>query len=100
MIVTVTREFMFHKDREELQHTEGDPAAEEGPASSASTTEYHVACVPRRSVVCERSLAEHSGTFSLHSLPIYFYPLDTDLVSMELPLSFRGKMTMTGYLDT
>ena len=26
MIVTVTREFMFHKDREELQHTEGDPA--------------------------------------------------------------------------
>ena len=76
------------------------PAAEEGPASSATTTEYHVACVPRRSVVCERSLAEHSGTFSLHSLPIYFYPLDTDLVSMELPLSFRGKMTMTGYLDT
>ena len=95
MIVTVTREFMFHKDREELQHTEGDPAAEEGPASSATTTEYHVACVPRRSVVCERSLAEHSGIFSFH-----FYPLDTDLVSMELPLSFRGKMTMTGYLDT
>ena len=51
MIVTVTREFMFHKDREELQHTEGDPAAEEGPASSATTTEYHVACVPRSSAV-------------------------------------------------
>ena len=99
MIVTISREFMFHKDREELLHTGGDPAAE-GPATSASTTEYHLACVPRRSVVCERSLAEHSATFSLHSLPIYFYPLDTDLVSMELPLSFRGKITMTGYLDT
>ena len=98
MIVTISREFMFHKDREELLHTGGDPAAE-GPATSASTTEYHLACVPRRSVVCERSLAEHSATFSsFHSLPIYFYPLDTDLVSMELPLSFRGKITMTGYI--
>ena len=49
--------------------------------------EFHVVYIPRLTKLCEKKL-EHTDVI-IHELPIYFYPLDTDLLSLELHTSFR-----------
>ena len=56
--------------------------------------EFHIVYIPRMTKLCEEHLFEneliHSSTLIYtHTLPIYFYPLDTDLLSLELHNSFR-----------
>ncbi|CAL4063728.1 unnamed protein product, partial [Meganyctiphanes norvegica] len=57
-----------------------------------SGKEYHLWLVPRLTLLCERRLQEHGvyGTFTaVKELPLLLVRLESDLVSMELPLCFR-----------
>lgn len=52
---------------------------------------YTLFFVPRRTVLCERRL-QQDGVFanlSIAEYPLHFAPLDSDVLSMELPLCFR-----------
>ncbi|XP_037796151.1 vacuolar protein sorting-associated protein 33A-like [Penaeus monodon] len=54
--------------------------------------EYHLWLVPRISLLCERRLQEHGvhGSFSsIRELPLLLFRLESDLVSMELPMCYR-----------
>ncbi|XP_045606207.1 vacuolar protein sorting-associated protein 33A [Procambarus clarkii] len=54
--------------------------------------DYHLWLVPRISLLCERRLQEHGvrGSFaSVKELPLLLFRLESDLVSMELPLCYR-----------
>ena len=64
---------------------------EERSGGSGVRTEYHVVFVPSKSLLCEKRLIQAGvlGSVSCHSLPVYLFPLDTDLLSMELSCSFR-----------
>ena len=81
---------------------------EERSGGSGVRTEFRVVFVPRESLLCRKRLvgvntihdppgvykvsscqAGVSGSLRCHSLPIYLFSLDTDLLSMELPHSFR-----------
>ena len=79
---------------------------EEASGGSGVRTEYHIVFVPRKSLLCEKRLIQKGvfGSLSCHSLPIYLFPLDTDLLSMEIPSSFRdmvdGDMTSLHYAAT
>ncbi|XP_066982129.1 vacuolar protein sorting-associated protein 33A isoform X1 [Macrobrachium rosenbergii] len=53
--------------------------------------EYHLWLVPRISLLCERRLQEHGvrGSFSsISELPLLLFRLESDLMSMELPLCY------------
>ena len=64
---------------------------EERSGGSGVRTEYHVVFVPSKSLLCEKRLIQTGvlGSVSCYSLPVYLFPLDTDLLSMELSSSFR-----------
>lgn len=53
--------------------------------------DYHVFFVPRRSVVCERVLEEEGvyGDVQISEYHLDLIPLDTDVLSFELPNSFK-----------
>ncbi|XP_064080263.1 vacuolar protein sorting-associated protein 33A-like [Macrobrachium nipponense] len=56
-----------------------------------SKKEYHLWLVPRISLLCERRLQEHGvrGSFSsISELPLLLFRLESDLMSMELPLCY------------
>jgi len=59
---------------------------------SGTKKEYHIVFVPRKSLLCEKRLKD-SGVFGsltfVDQLPVNLFPLDSDLLSMELPSSFR-----------
>jgi len=65
--------------------------AEERRGGSGLKTEYHAVFTPKKSLFCEKQLKEAGvfGSLSLYELPLYLFPLDSDLLSMELPNSFR-----------
>ena len=47
---------------------------------------FHILFIPNCSLLCEMRLKDRGvyGSFTyLHELPLYWYPLDTDVVSME-----------------
>ncbi|KAK6207407.1 Vacuolar protein-sorting-associated protein 33 [Pestalotiopsis sp. IQ-011] len=53
--------------------------------------EFHIFWVPRRTVVSDK-LLEASGVLgdvNIHELPLYFFPLERDVLSLELDDSFR-----------
>ncbi|KAF2366399.1 Sec1-like protein [Trinorchestia longiramus] len=63
-----------------------------GLSEGTSERQLHLWLVPRCSLLCERRLQEH-GIFehftSVNELPLLFFQLEADLVSMELPGVFR-----------
>jgi len=65
--------------------------AAEKSGGSGVKTDFHVIFVPRKSLLCEKRLVAAGvyGSLRCHSLPIYLFPLDTDLLSMELPQAYR-----------
>ncbi|KAK1781887.1 Sec1-like protein [Copromyces sp. CBS 386.78] len=58
---------------------------------SQSPHEFHVFWVPRRTLVSDKVLEEAGvlGDTNVAELPLYFFPLDTDVLSLELDDSFR-----------
>jgi hypothetical protein len=79
---------------------------EERRGGSGVKTEFHVFFVPRKSLLCEKRLVQAGvfGSLTCFSLPMYFFPLDTDLLSMELPTAYAdlvsGDMTSLHYAAT
>ncbi|KAK7968997.1 vacuolar sorting [Apiospora saccharicola] len=53
--------------------------------------EFHVFWVPRRTLVADKLLEESGvlGDVNIHELPLYFFPLERDVLSLELEDSFR-----------
>ncbi|QCE08851.1 lysine-specific histone demethylase 1 [Vigna unguiculata] len=53
--------------------------------------EYHVYFVPRRTVVCEKVLEEEKlhHMVSIGEYPLYIVPMDEDVLSFELDLSYK-----------
>ncbi|KAI0482629.1 vacuolar protein sorting 33A-like protein [Xylariaceae sp. FL0804] len=53
--------------------------------------EFHIFWVPRRTMVSDRLLEEAGvlGDVSIAELPLYFFPLERDVLSLELGDSFR-----------
>lgn len=76
---------------------------EERSGGSGVKIEYHIVFLPNKSMLCEKRLIQDGvfGSVRCHSLPVYLFPLDTDLLSMELASSFRdcvsGDMTSLHY---
>ncbi|KAI1333296.1 Sec1-like protein [Xylariaceae sp. FL0255] len=58
---------------------------------SQTVHEFHVFWVPRRTIVSDRLLEEAGvlGDVSITELPIFFFPLERDVLSLELGDSFR-----------
>ncbi|KAK3995419.1 Sec1-like protein [Cladorrhinum sp. PSN332] len=56
-----------------------------------SPHEYHIFWVPRRTQLCDKVLEEAGvlGDTNVAELPLYFFPLDRDVLSLELDDSFR-----------
>ena len=79
---------------------------EERRGGSGVKTDFHVFFVPRKSLLCEKRLVQAGvfGSLTCSSLPMYFFPLDTDLLSMELPTAYAdmvsGDMTCLHYAAT
>jgi len=63
---------------------------EERRGGSGVKTDFHIVFVPRKSLLCEKRLVQAGvfGSLTCSSLPMYFFPLDTDLLSMELPTAY------------
>jgi len=65
---------------------------EERGGGSGTKKEFHIVFVPRKSLLCEKRLKD-AGVFGsltfLDQLTVNLFPLDSDLLSMELPTSFR-----------
>jgi hypothetical protein len=62
------------------------PRREEQSGGSGHRTEFHIVFLPRKSLLCEMRLKEKGvfGSFTfIDDLPIFWYPLDSDVVSME-----------------
>ncbi|CAK8570150.1 unnamed protein product [Lathyrus sativus] len=53
--------------------------------------EYHVYFVPRRTVVCEKVLEDEKlhDMFTIGEYPLYLLPMDEDVLSFELGLSYK-----------
>ncbi|KAI0200298.1 Sec1-like protein [Astrocystis sublimbata] len=53
--------------------------------------EFHIFWVPRRTLVSDKLLEEAGvlGDVSIAELPVYFFPLERDVLSLELDESFR-----------
>ncbi|KAI0401245.1 Sec1-like protein [Xylaria palmicola] len=53
--------------------------------------EFHIFWIPRRTLVSDRLLEEAGvlGDVNISELPIYFFPLERDVLSLELDDSFR-----------
>lgn len=53
--------------------------------------EFHIFWVPRRTTVADKQLEEAGvlGDVNIHELPLYFFPLEKDVLSLELDESFR-----------
>lgn len=70
---------------------------EERRGGSGLKLDYHVIFLPKKSLFCEKRLKESGvyGSLTVYELPIYMYPLDTDIISMELPESFK-EITLEG----
>lgn len=53
--------------------------------------EFHIFWVPRRTLVSDKLLEESGvlGDVNIHELPLYFFPLERDVLSLELDDSFR-----------
>merc|ERR1719474_901564 len=79
---------------------------EENSGGSGVRTHYHIVFVPRESLLCKNRLIENGvlGSVTCHSLPVYLFPLDKDLISMELPTAYRdiveGDKTCLHYAAT
>eukprot|EP00088_Acartia_fossae_P005844 TRINITY_DN12644_c0_g1_i2.p1 TRINITY_DN12644_c0_g1~~TRINITY_DN12644_c0_g1_i2.p1 ORF type:complete len:625 (+),score=133.75 TRINITY_DN12644_c0_g1_i2:46-1875(+) len=71
--------------------------SEERRGGSGLKMDYHIIFLPKKSLFCEKRLKESGvyGSLTIYELPIYLYPLDTDLLSMELPDSFK-ELTLEG----
>ncbi len=54
--------------------------------------EFSVHWVPRRTIVCDRVLAEEgvAGDVVAEDYPLVWVPLDSDLLSLELPSAFQA----------
>ena len=63
---------------------------EERRGGSGVKTDFHIVFVPRKSLLCEKRLVQAGvfGSLTCSSLPMYLFPLDTDLLSMELPTAY------------
>lgn len=58
---------------------------------SQTVHEFHIFWVPRRTIVSNKLLEESGvlGDVNIHELPLYFFPLERDVLSLELDDSFR-----------
>lgn len=58
---------------------------------SQTVHEFHICWVPRRTLVSDKLLEEAGvlGDVNISELPIYFFPLERDVLSLELDDSFR-----------
>ncbi|KAI0160327.1 vacuolar protein sorting 33A-like protein [Xylariaceae sp. FL1272] len=58
---------------------------------SQSGHEFHIFWIPRRTLVSDKILEEAGvlGDVNIAELPIYFFPLERDVLSLELDDSFR-----------
>jgi len=63
---------------------------EERRGGSGIKTDFHIVFVPKKSLLCEKRLVQAGvfGSLTCSSLPMYLFPLDTDLLSMELPTAY------------
>ena len=68
---------------------------EERRGGSGVKTDFHVLFVPRKSLLCENRLIQTGvfGSLTCSSLPVYMFPLDTDLLSMELSTAYGDLVT-------
>ena len=60
--------------------------------AEAKKRNYYLVYIPSQSLICERMLRENNvdGYFkSVNEFPLYFYPFDCDLLSMEDELAFK-----------
>lgn len=60
--------------------------------AEAKKRNYYLVYIPERSLICERVLRENNvnGYFkSVNEFPLYFYPFDCDLLSMEDELAYK-----------
>jgi len=79
---------------------------EERKGGSGVKIDFHIFFVPRKSLLCEKRLVQAGvfGSITCSSLPVYFFPLDTDLLSMELPTAYgdiaSGDLTSLHYAAT
>lgn len=60
-------------------------------SQSHTTHEFHVFWVPRRTLVSDQLLEEAGvlGDVNISELPLFFFPLEKDVLSLELDDSFR-----------
>ena len=61
-------------------------------STEAEKRGYYLVYIPERSVICERVLIENNVLAyfkSIDEFPLYFYPFDCDLLSMEDELAFK-----------
>ncbi|PFH57667.1 hypothetical protein XA68_14711 [Ophiocordyceps unilateralis] len=58
---------------------------------SQTTHDFHIFWVPRRTLVADQLLEEAGvlGDVSISELPLFFFPLERDVLSLELDDSFR-----------
>ena len=98
--------FMVRPSLENMDQISAYIKREERSGGSGVRTEYHVVFIPRKSLLCEQRLVEEGvlGSVRCHSLPVYLFPLDTDLLSMELSSCYRdtvdGDLTSHHYTAT
>jgi hypothetical protein len=62
--------------------------------------EYSVFLTPRRTLVCEKIFEDEGilGEITIREFPLYFIPLEPDLLSLELESSFE-ELYLVCYLD-
>lgn len=61
------------------------------PGQNATKTQFHLICVPRVTQMCIDQLSRKGvlGSLTTTGLPCYMFPVDSDLMSMELPQMLR-----------
>ncbi|KZF26012.1 Sec1-like protein [Xylona heveae TC161] len=83
------------------EHTKSVQAVAEQIKRLQRTTQidhdFHIFLLPRRTLVCNQVLEDAGvlGDVSTAEFPLYFIPLETDLLSLELPDSF-GDLYLRG----
>lgn len=60
--------------------------------------EYSVFLVPRRTLVCEKIFEDEGilGEIAIREFPLYFLPLEPDVLSLELESSFEELYLVRG----
>jgi len=82
--------FLTRPTLENMDTIAGNIKAEEMRGGSGVRQELHLVFTPRTSLLCEQRLVQAGvfGSLRVTALPVYLFPLDRDLLSLELPDCF------------